>query len=393
MKRHQQQIENGSINRKLHNLYYSAGDPGSYGGVDRLYKRAKELGIPANRKQVHEFLTNQLTYSIHKPVRHKFVRNHTFVSQIDQQWQADLADMQTLAKENNGYKYILTCIDLLSRYAWAVPVKSKSSNDMLIAMQHLFRKAKPRTPSRFQTDKGKEFFNAQVSNFLRERNINHFASNSDKKAAVVERFNRTLKTRIWAYFTSNSTKRYLNILDDLVYSYNNTVHRSIDMRPSDVDNEKAAQKAWRKLFYSATSTNQHKTRKRVPLNVNQRVRITKWKGDFEKGYVPNWSREHFTVTRHMPHPRSVYNIKDESGEPIEGAFYSSELQPVTLNRLQVDQVLQHRGRRGSVNHQVLVKWRGWPEKFNRWIPYSDLPKYTVAPSESNDNDDNFPQNV
>lgn len=82
-----------------------------------------------------------------------------------------------------------------------------------------------------------------------------------------------------------------------------------------------------------------------------------------------------------------------SGEPIEGAFYNTELQPVTRNRLEVERVLQHRGRRGSAQHQTLVKWRGWPDKFNHWIPHRDLTKYTVAPSQSdehvydNDNDD------
>lgn len=381
------------VEKQLHNLYYAAGDPGSYGGAERLFKRAKELDIPVNRRTVNNYLAKQLAYSIHKPARHKFVRNHTYVANIDQQWQADLADMQALASENDGYHYILTCIDILSRHAWTVPVKSKSSKDMLSAMKHLFRKARPRHPQRLQTDKGKEFFNTVVSDYLRTQNVHHFASQSDQKASVVERFNRTLKSRIWTYFTANNTKRYVNTLGDITSAYNNSVHRSIRMRPADVDNEQAAQKAWYHLFYRATSGNSSKQRKPTTLPVNQRVRITKWKGNFEKGYMPNWSREHFTVSRHKQHPQSIYNIRDMSGEPIEGAFYNTELQPVTRNRLEVERVLQHRGRRGSAQHQTLVKWRGWPDKFNHWIPNRDLTKYTVAPSQSdehvydNDNDD------
>jgi transposase InsO family protein len=371
----------GAIDRQLHNVYYAAGDPGSYGGVDRLYRRAKELGVPTTRKQVSEFLTNQLAYSLHKPVRHKFVRNHTYVTDIDQQWQADLADMQALAEENDGYKYILTCIDILSRYAWAVPVKSKSSKDMHIAIKRLFKLAHPRLPQRLQTDKGKEFFNTLVSTCLSDRNINHFASNSDMKAAVVERFNRTLKNRIWVYFTSNNTRRYVDVLGDIVDAYNTTIHRSIHMRPADVDNVKAAQKAWYFLFYHATSRNPISNRKQTIIN-NQWVRISKWKSEFEKGYMPNWSREHFTVTRNIQHPQPVYNIRDTSGEPIEGTFYASELQPVSRNRLEVENVLQQRGRRGSTKHQALVKWRGWSDKFNRWIAYRDLHKYKSKPKDT-----------
>ena len=205
-----------AIDRQLHNLYYAAGDPGSYGGINRLYDRAKELGIPATRKKVKEFLTNQLAYSIHKPARHKFTRNHTYTSDIDKQWQADLADMQTLADQNDGNRYILTCIDVLSRYAWAIPIKSKSGKDVLSGIKRMFKQARPRKPKLFQTDKGTEFFNAEVTGFLHENNIVQFASNSDKKAAIVERFNRTLKNRIYAYFTSNNTKRYVDVLDDIV---------------------------------------------------------------------------------------------------------------------------------------------------------------------------------
>ena len=372
----------GAIDRQLRNLYYAAGDPGSYGGINRLYNRAKELGIPANRKKVEEFLTNQLSYSIHRPARHKFTRNHTYTSDIDKQWQADLADMQTLADQNDGNRYILTCIDLLSRFAWAIPIKSKSGKDVLSGMTRLFKQAHPRKPKLFQTDKGTEFFNVEVTGFLNKNNIKQFSSNSDKKAAVVERFNRTLKNRIYAYFTANNTKRYVDVLGDIVDAYNNTRHRSIHMRPIDVDNEAAAQKAWYHLFYRATS-GQSEKRKRTPIiPVNQRVRISKWKGEFEKGYTPNWSREHFKVTRHARHPQTLYSIQDSSGEPIEGAFYSSELQPVSQNRLEVEEVLKHRGRRGSKQHEVLVRWRGWPDKFDRWIPFSDLAKYKAPPSTS-----------
>lgn len=362
-----------TIERQLHNLYYAAGDTGSYGGVNRLHRRAHEVGIPATQEQVQRFLAKQLAYSLHKPARRTFPRNHTYVGHIDQQWQADLADMQKLADENDGYRYILTCIDVLSRYAWAVPVKSKSTVDMVAAVKRLLTATWPRKPQRLQTDKGKEFFNKPLGELFRKRNIHHFASNSDQKAAVVERFNRTLKGRIWTYFTANNTTRYVNVLDDLVYAYNHSVHRSIGMQPADVDNEEAAQKAWKALFYQSTRTSRE-----ARLPEQQHVRISRWKGTFEKGYVPNWSREHFTVQQRASHPHALYKLADTAGEPLEGLFYEREVQPIPQNTLQVDRVLRHRGR--GARRQVLVKWRGWPDKFNRWIAHSELHNYTSAPA-------------
>jgi transposase InsO family protein len=366
----------GAVVKQLNNLYYAAGDPGSYGGVERLYKRAKAIGIPVTRDQVTEYMSAQLPYSIHKPARHTFPRNHTFVGYIDQQWQADLADMQSLASDNDQYNYILTCIDVLSRYAWAVPVRSKSSKHMLIAFKKLFQLAHPRVPQRFQTDDGKEFFNREVSAMLRDKDITHFSTHSDKKAAVVERFNRTLKSRLYVYFTAHKTKRYVDVLQDIVYAYNHCVHRGIRMRPVDVDGEPAAAKAWMNLFYKDTCKQGAAYQK---IADNQRVRITRWKGEFEKGYVPNWTREHFRIQKHSAHPHAVYKLRDAAGESVEGNFYSKELQPIPREVLQVERVLKRR-KRGKAQ-ESLVKWIGWPDKYNRWISKEDLKKYQRTPAD------------
>jgi hypothetical protein len=90
------------------------------------------------------------------------VRNQALVAHIDAQWQADLADMSKISKENDVYTFLLTCVDVLGRYAWVIPVRSKSAAHMLAAMQQLFKQAAPRKPIRLQTDKGKEFYNVPV---------------------------------------------------------------------------------------------------------------------------------------------------------------------------------------------------------------------------------------
>ena len=155
-----------SLYEKLSSIYLNPKDPGSLGGVQRLFKRAKELGITADREKFKEFLETQRVYSYHKPVRKKFLRNKTIVSGIDSQWQADLADVQSIANDDNGVRFILTCIDVFTKFAWVVPISDKSSKTMIKAFKTLFIKAGARRPKKLQTDKGNEFLNKGIQTLL-----------------------------------------------------------------------------------------------------------------------------------------------------------------------------------------------------------------------------------
>ena len=223
------------IFKRLSAIYHDPKDPGSLGGIARLARRANQLAITKDKNIIREFLQTQRAYTYHNPAKKRYSKNRTIVSGIDAQWQADLADMQALASENNGIKYLLTCIDVFSKFAWVVPIKDKSTQTMLEALDILLKQAKPRKPKKLQTDKGTEFLSRPFQNKLKsEYNIEHFTTMGETKASIVERFNRTIKERIWHYFTSSNSKSYLKVLPDLVDAYNHSMHRSIRMRPIDV---------------------------------------------------------------------------------------------------------------------------------------------------------------
>ena len=206
------------MDEALKALYYSADDTGSFGGVERLYRSAVESHVPnITRDAVRDFLSRQRAYTLHKPARRHFTRNRTYVGKIDNQWKADLADMVGLTRDNGGLRYILTVIDIFSKFAWSVPVKNKDRKSVRDAFKTVLALADPRKPERFQTDKGKEFFNREFADLMRENDIQHFASESDQKAAVVERFNRTLKTRIWTYLSAKRTKKWADVLPPLYH--------------------------------------------------------------------------------------------------------------------------------------------------------------------------------
>jgi transposase InsO family protein len=303
----------------LKRIYHEPGNPGSLGGVERLYRRALREGVAGiTRQAVKEFLSSEQAYTLHKAARRHYPRNHTYVAGIDAQWQADLADMQALARQNGGMRYLLTVIDVFSKYAWVAPVKSKDATSVTAAFRQVLNEAAPRIPRRLQTDKGKEFFNSSFSALLRREEIEHFASESDQKAAVAERFNRTIKTRIWTYLSDRGTVRWVDVVQDIVQAYNNSYHRTIRMAPAEV-RVQDQDKLWA-LMYGDGNTY---LKKSIPRGAM--VRISKHKGVFDKGYMPNWSKEHFTISERPTHPRGtrrvVYKIADYNGETIKGLWY------------------------------------------------------------------------
>ena len=117
------------------------------------------------------------------------------VGGIDVQWQADLADVSQLASKNHGIKYLLTCIDIFSKYAWVEPLTSKTGKALVASFECIFKSSQK--PLMLQTDQGKEFVNSTFQQFLKAQDIHYFTIyNEEIKASVVERLNRTLKTKM-----------------------------------------------------------------------------------------------------------------------------------------------------------------------------------------------------
>ncbi|RWS18333.1 hypothetical protein B4U80_06209, partial [Leptotrombidium deliense] len=208
----------------------------------------------------------------------------------DELWQIDLADMTRVSRQNFGFKYILTVIDVLSKFAFAIPLKSKTPESVINALKSILNNRKPEN---IQSDKGREFVNNKTKRFFRQNHINHYvAENEDIKCAVVERFNRTLKTKLFKYFTANDTFKYVDVLHDFVNAYNNTEHRSIKMKPVGVTIENE-ENAFRNLYGGKTVRDMIHESQPSKLGEGDSIRISKHKKTFEKGYLPNWTEEVF----------------------------------------------------------------------------------------------------
>lgn len=326
--------------------------------VRRLISTKKRLGWGIQ-------WTNELADELHKPIRRKFQKRVVFAKGVDEIWAADLVDMQSFSKYNNGFKYILMIIDVFSKYGWAIPLKTKNGIGVANALRTIFIKNKP--PTMLWTDDGKEFFNKDVSKVLLKNHIKLYSTKNEEKASVAERWNRTIKTQMWKYFSANNTKRYVDILQKLIDKYNNTKHRSIGCTPSVAREPASYKQVFDKLY-----KNKFEERLKAPrFRVGDLVRISKKKKTFEKGFTPNWTEEVFTINKVKTTKPPTYTIQDMKGDPIEGSFYGAELQKSTQDIYRIEKIIKKRLMKDG-NREALVKWKGYDNKFNSWVPLSEL---------------------
>ena len=181
--------------------------------------------------------------------------------------------MQSLSKYNKGIKYILCAIDLFSKYAWVVSIKDKKGTSIVNAFTKII--SKRRKPNKIWVDQGREFYNT-FKDFLKINNIEIHSTHSEGKSVVVERFIRTLKTKIFKHMTAISKNVYFDVLNDIVNKYNNTVYRTIKTKPIEVTDD----------FYA--KFNEKFNKEDPKLKIGDNVRISKYKNIFAKGCTPNW---------------------------------------------------------------------------------------------------------
>ena len=243
----------------------------------------------------------------------KFSKHKVYSSFKDNIWGVDLADMQLLSRQNKGVKYLLCVIDSFSKYASVVPLKDKKGASVVKGFKKIVNESS-RRPNKIWVDQGSEFYNKTFKNWLKDEGIEMYSMYNEGKSVVAERFIRTLKNKLYKHMTAIGKNVYWNVLDDVVNKYNNTINKSICMKPKDVKQDK-------KVVYVEESN-----KKSARFSVGDRVRISKFKNIFAKVYTPNWSKEIFAVNKIKNTVPWTYVLKDLNGEDIIGSFYDRQLQ-------------------------------------------------------------------
>ena len=349
--------------------YNDPSAPGSFQGPEKLFVSAKRDGANnLKRNDVNRFLQKENTYTLNRAVQRKFPRNRVVVAGFDSQWDMDLADLSLLYKENDGYKYFLLAIDIFSRYVWVRPVKTKYAKEIVKVITSIF--AEGRKPRTIRTDGGKEFQNQTVKAFLSEQGVHIFSTYNEVQANYAERAIKTIKSKLYRYLISRNTLRYIDVLQDLVKSYNNTVHSSLGRPPSKVTKQNESEVRLDQYMKRRKPKNDWDSKfQLMKYKVGDQVRITYRRKAFDREYDQKFSGEVFVVSEaRRRNTIPIYKLKDWNGEPIKGTFYQQQLQKVDVSAddsFKIEKIIKRRRRNGR--NQVLVKWQHWPRSFNQWL--------------------------
>ena len=307
--------------------------------------------------------SQQLDEELHKPITRNFRKRRVISYEIDKIWAGDLVEIQKYSKWNKGVKYLLTVIDVFSKYGWIVPLKDKKTESVSSAFDRIFKKSKGK-PEKLWTDKGSEFISKHFKEFLKKKNITLYHTENEEKSSVVERWNKTMKNKMWKMFSANNNTVYWDKLDKLVDDYN-TYHSSIEMTPTEASKKENENKVFANLYGDLIYVKPKKPK----FSIGDKVRLLKYKRRvFDKGYTPSWTEEVFVVDKVMLTKPVTYHIVDLLGEKVEGSFYEKELQKAKQQTFRIEKVV----RRDNKKKKALVKWKGYSDKFNSWVSFKDL---------------------
>ena len=288
---------------------------------------------------------------LHKPITRNFRKRRVISYGVDKVWAADLVEIQKYSKWNKGIKYLSMVIDIFSKYGWIEPLKDKETESVSLAFDHIFKKSK-RKPEKLWTDKGSEFISKHFKECLKKNKIILYHTQNEEKSSIVERWNKTMKNKMWKIFSANNNTVYWDKLDKLVDDYNNTCHSSIKMTPTEASLKENEKKVFANLYGDLI----YLKPKKPKFSIGDKVRISKYKRRvFDKGYTPNWTEELFVVDKVMLTKPVTYRIIDLLGEKVEGSFYEKELQKAKQQTFRIEKIIRrdNKKKKALVNGKVI----------------------------------------
>jgi hypothetical protein len=299
--------------------YLDPRNPGSLSSVNTFLKNNKFEDADLVRRT----LENLRTYTLHrqkKPARRRRIVEVTFPREIVC---IDLLDISDLHRFNSFYKWMLVLVDSFSRYVWLYKLKNKTANSVAQALDRHFSDPS-NICSRLWGDADRSFYASETKAVLDKYKVKLYSTSSPLKSVTVEIYIRIIKSKLYRYFTSTKSKRWIDIIDEIVDGLNNSFNKTIGMKPIEV-NESNSSEVWHNIYHKRIST-----KKEVPsFKVNDLVRLTTDKSVFSKKYKAGWTEEIFRVTKLIDTIPITFEISDLSGEKVQGSAYNFELTKVT----------------------------------------------------------------
>jgi hypothetical protein len=346
--------------------YTQPGHPIAFSGIQNIYKYYNgTLKI----KDIQSVLQNFETYTINREVHEKSDRNPSYSHFKGYQWQMDLVDIQALSKYNDGNRYILTVIDTFTRYAFCRLVTFKTASLVLKAFKSILKEAN-RKPLVIVLDGGAEFRNKHFKAFCQSLGIDLYAPDTSTHGAYIERFNRTLQSLIYKYMHEKNTYRFVEVFQDLVETYNFRKHRMIGFTPYQAENDP---RTHLKIRLNMSKYYEKIKEKKVVFKIGDKVRISKLRTKFRRGYKEQFNQEIFKIYKISSHKKIplYYLTNYEENDKVTGGFYAFELSKVDNEVFNIEKILDQR-QNDQGETELLVKWDGLSESSNSWVKKSEI---------------------
>ena len=304
-----------------------------------MWQEAK-LHIPRlSKKQVYDFIRRVKPYTKHQQYRGVKKYRKVYARRARYLIQMDLLEFRKYSGENRGYNYILCAIDAFTKKLWTFPLKRKSAEEVHTTVFYFLMRERP---EKIQTDQGTEFINGtlRATEEAMDPPIHHYHTWSIKKASIVERVQRTLRNRLGKIWEARGNHRWIDVLPAITESYNNSVHRSIGMRPNDVGPEHH-QLIYRRLYPNPTPTQALKDAKEARritnhFAVGDYVRMLEYRKLFRKESDLAWTHQVYRIRRVIRSNPITFEIEDMDGEAIKGGFYARQLIKVNPDEDELD---------------------------------------------------------
>ena len=370
---------NTDLKRKLNTVYSI---PNKWGGFlsskNSLYRafKAKYPNTRITQNVVQMYLNSQPVFTRNRNFRTHFRTQRVITGGLFELHQADLADMKKYSSQNEGVNFLLVIEDVFSKFIWVRALKTKKATDVLAALKDIYG-SYDNFPINFSTDKGTEFKNSKIKEFFQKNDVNFFSSEGNTKAQFAERTIRTLKHLIFQYMGLHQTRKYIDILPNIVYDYNHTLKRKIGMTPAEVNTQNMKQVFYHQYepsiqeIISDQILSSEKEFQDSIIKTGDKVRIQMQLGAFQKRYSNTFSSEIFKVKKVLRTKPLKFKLTDMQNKQIQGSFYLNELQKVSgKGTVEIEKILGRQIRNGVP--YVQVKWKYYPNKFNSYIPLSDV---------------------
>lgn len=359
---------------EIRRIYTRPGHPAAFTNAKliRDYLKSKNKSVTLSR--VQNILSSIDGYVSHHEKRRPRHFNPFFIYSLNQQSQVDLFDMSNISRENDGVRFLLAYINSFSRKAHVQPVANKKSQTVANAMQIILDQLDGSFTREVYADAGTEFTGRPFVSLLRQHNIKLVRALASHHASICERFGKTLKNSIAKFLSQNETLRYIDVLQDLVDSYNNRSHSSLQgMSPEEAsvqENESLVRR-----IHNQRYTKVRKKRRKPKFAVDDIVKvktIARRPSSQARSFAEQVTGEFFRVEQvHTRMPIPSYTLRSmDTNEVISGKFNEQEIVLTSGNVYKIEKVLKQRRRNGKV--QLLVKWQHFGPRHNSWIDADDV---------------------